>query len=101
MSDWIFSFENDKSISNFSRSIPSSWETYLISVNLLKPGEKRASIINVNQPVYMEHYLRIYFDKQSARMQAFVKKYLKPKIKGMQLNADINLLRHKKLFSCS
>lgn len=73
MSDWIFSFENDKSISKFSRTIPSSWETYLISVNLLKPG-KRTSIINVNQRVYMEHYLRIYFDKQSAHSQVFVKK---------------------------
>lgn len=79
MSDWIFSFENDKSISKFSRPIQASWETYLISVSLLTPGKKRASIININQPVYMEHHLRIYFDKQSALPQAFVKKKKKSK----------------------
>lgn len=67
----------------------------------MKPGEKRALIINVNQSVYKEHYLRIYFDKQSACSQAFAKTYLKPKMKGKQLNANINLLRHQNLFSCS
>jgi hypothetical protein len=43
---WVigfFSFGNNKSISKFSRPTPWSWKTYLISVNLLKPREKRIS----------------------------------------------------------
>lgn len=40
VSDRIFAFENDKNISKFFRPTPWIWKKYLISVNLLKPGEK-------------------------------------------------------------
>lgn len=61
VSDWISPPGNNKSISKFSRSTPQSWETYLISVNLLKPREKKNQYkIQIN--LYMQSDLGICFN---------------------------------------